>query len=572
MIGPSGEDAINGTDSSFLSDSKISQLTRNRHQIDIDFTFDIQTTLEWIQSNQFSIIGLQFSDELLPISVPIFKSLRSRLPAQTEIYILADTTYGSCCVDEVAAQHVNAHAIVHYGHACLSTTPHLPVFYVFPKFPITDITIELISNQLLELFFSLNLSPQGAEKSDEIFLMYDVGYHWKSEEIEQSLKQNSDLSITRHQLITQQGGKINSMPVINHPNQTCGFKTCCKFNQETPTSFSDSCHAPVLQVEPRTLEEESAKLSQTKVNYSSFQTIFYIGNESRRLTHLLVTNPTLQVLVIDPEKCAQNPNICHVQHGLRNQLLMRRYATIQRARDADVFGILVGTLGVQHYLEMIGTTKKMIEEKFKKKSYVISVGKPKPEKLMNFAEIECWVLIDCPENSLLMLDAKSGGLYDPKQYGAPIITPWELEIALNSCFEVNDDNEKSSRRGWEGKLVLDFDKLLQTWANDPSNDDQPSLKDDAPVFSLMTGGYKHRKNWNANNASSDVTSEVNVALEKRHTKLELIESIKGAASEYALKVRTYRGLDPRVGLDPPSQVTSGRFGIAQGYSDDHSNQ
>lgn len=29
-----------------------------------------------------------------------------------------------------------------------------------------------------------------------------------------------------------------------------------------------------------------------------------------------------------------------------NKLLMRRYAIVQKARDADVFGILVGTLGV----------------------------------------------------------------------------------------------------------------------------------------------------------------------------------------------------------------------------------
>lgn len=34
-----------------------------------------------------------------------------------------ESTYGlvkSCCVDEVAAQHVDADAIVHYGHACMS--------------------------------------------------------------------------------------------------------------------------------------------------------------------------------------------------------------------------------------------------------------------------------------------------------------------------------------------------------------------------------------------------------------------------------------------------------------------
>ncbi len=48
-----------------------------------------------------------------------------------EFYILADTSYGGCCVDEVAAKHVDADLVVHYGHACLSATARLPVIYVF---------------------------------------------------------------------------------------------------------------------------------------------------------------------------------------------------------------------------------------------------------------------------------------------------------------------------------------------------------------------------------------------------------------------------------------------------------
>jgi Putative diphthamide synthesis protein len=39
-----------------------------------------------------------------------------------------------------------------------------------------------------------------------------------------------------------------------------------------------------------------------------------------------------------------------------------------------------------------------------KKAYTISVGKLNPAKLANFAEIECFVLVACPENSLI--DAK----------------------------------------------------------------------------------------------------------------------------------------------------------------------
>jgi diphthamide biosynthesis protein 2 len=38
----------------------------------------------------------------------------------SSIFILADTSYGACCVDEVAAEHVDADLIVHYGRSCMS--------------------------------------------------------------------------------------------------------------------------------------------------------------------------------------------------------------------------------------------------------------------------------------------------------------------------------------------------------------------------------------------------------------------------------------------------------------------
>lgn len=82
---------------------------------------------------------------------------------------------------------------------------------------------------------------------------------------------------------------------------------------------------------------------------------------------------------------------------------MRRYAVVQKARDADVFGILIGTLGVASYLPLIAHIRKLLN-KSRKKSYTISVGKLNPAKLANFMEIECFVLVACPENSLI--DAK----------------------------------------------------------------------------------------------------------------------------------------------------------------------
>lgn len=90
------------------------------------------------QSSFAKQVALQFPDELLHNSVPIFRALKAKVGENVQLYVLADTSYGrqalflqdsniwltriiqSCCVDEVAAQHVEANAMVHYGYACMS--------------------------------------------------------------------------------------------------------------------------------------------------------------------------------------------------------------------------------------------------------------------------------------------------------------------------------------------------------------------------------------------------------------------------------------------------------------------
>ena len=44
-------------------------------------------------------VCLQFPDHLLQEAPPVARLLQERL--QQEVYILGDTTYGACCVDEV---------------------------------------------------------------------------------------------------------------------------------------------------------------------------------------------------------------------------------------------------------------------------------------------------------------------------------------------------------------------------------------------------------------------------------------------------------------------------------------
>ena len=53
--------------------------------------------------------------------------------------------------------------------------------------------------------------------------------------------------------------------------------------------------------------------------------------------------------------------------------------------------------------------------------YTIAVGKLNVPKMANFLEVDVFVLVACPENSLL----------DSSQFYKPVVTPYEMEVACN---------------------------------------------------------------------------------------------------------------------------------------------
>jgi len=265
--------------------------------------------------------------------------------------------------------------------------------------------------------------------------------------------------------------------------------------------------------------------------------VLYVGPESISLTNLLITHGVSEIHAYDP-----TARQARIESYAMNKLLMRRYAVVQKARDADVFGILVGTLGVASYLPLISRIRKLLA-RAQKKSYTISVGKLNPSKLANFLEIECFVLVACPENSLI----------DSKEFFKPIITPFELEIAT------------SADRSWTGEYILDFGRLLE---RDIASVEDVDSDEDAqqPEFSLVTGQYRKAKRFGG--VAPPVGNEGTSAIVLRNNE-GTVSVLRDSAAAQFLQNRTYRGLETRLDQDMPSALEQGRSGIARGYSDDH---
>ncbi|KDQ27431.1 hypothetical protein PLEOSDRAFT_51229 [Pleurotus ostreatus PC15] len=447
--------------------------------------FELEWTISQIKDGGFKRIALQFPDELLQYSVPIFQTLKRHLRPGQDVYILADTSYGSCCVDEVAAQHVDADLIVHYGHACMSHPCRLPVIYVFGR---QHLDVQLCAQNLVDSISK----DQALNENTQVVLKLDVIYAHCAADVRDAL--------------VAKGIQVTYTPIPRRLEPAT----------QTNTSLADveTSNTPTL--------------------------ILYVGPESLHLTNLLITHSFSTVYRYDP-----NIQVVIVESTKTNKMLMRRYTAVQKARDADVIGILVGTLGVASYLPLITHIRTTLK-KAQKKSYTISVGKLNPAKLANFMEIECFVLVACPENSII----------DSKEFLRPIVTPYELQISLQA------------EPTWTGRYVLDFGELL----NEPVQQDENTSDDDTnrPVFSLMTGTYRHAKKYGAATPDIDTLTNSDSTTVVVRSQDNTVARLGDSAAADFLTTRSYQGLEMRLGEDAPGVLEQGRSGIARGYQDDHS--
>ncbi|KAJ3246274.1 Diphthamide biosynthesis protein 2 [Chytriomyces hyalinus] len=462
----------------------------------LEETFEIERTLAAIQQGSYKKVALQFPDELLPQSTSVALRLKALAP-DVSFFVLADTTYGPCCVDEVAAEHVLADLVVHYGRACLGRVSRVACLYVFGH---ASLDVTHCATALTSLMRTID-PDQGTNA--HILLLFDTPYQWASENVYSALKE---------------AGFSNVVPSHINAGVDAG-------SLEKTSSYGRKYTLP-----------DGKLLSQ--------YAIVFIGGESLTLTNIIMTHSGNQSYSYDPVA-----KVAREESSAVNKMLRRRYVMVQKAKDAGVIGIVVGTLGVVSYLPLIEHLKKLITA-CGKKPYLIAVGKPSPAKLGNFLEIEAFVLVACPENTLV----------DSKEFMQPIVTPFELEIALVRGKE------------WTGQYETDLTKLAERIGLEADEELQRKLdlgsedEDDEPHFSLMTGGYKSRKQYGDVEETQDAeagvdgeTSEGAVLLRNPAGAVSKFV-MNSAAGDFLNSKRTFKGLEVKLGETAA--------GVASGYSEE----
>ncbi|KAI9818716.1 MAG: Diphthamide biosynthesis protein 2 [Thelocarpon impressellum] len=547
---------------SLISDAALPRVSDE----ELDATYEVRRTAEDIWRGGWRKIALQFPDGMLVDAPRIFEALGRELEARArndaagsvdtsdpdggpkdlseaverlhedvekvglaghdmsgerKLYILGDTSYGACCVDEIAAEHFDADVVVHYGRACLSPTARLPVIYVFTKH-------DLSHQHVIEAF--KGTFPDRARK---IIIVANVTF--------------ADHVLPVHELLVAEG-----------------------YQNLFPTSI---IHDPASPLPNRSVPGPVKEGVEDLSDYH----LFHIAEPAASL--LLVLTSRLASIRIYPTTGTQSDSPPHVLEASTAMALRRRYAVVTSLTTAAVFGILINTLSVKNYLHIVERVKAQIAAAGKK-SYTFVVGKVNAAKLANFSEVGGWVVISCWESSLV----------ESKDFFRPVITPFELRLALQGDHE----------RVWTGEWLSDFNQILaeheqkadDAGSGSPVGDEETPAErvhggdldceeeSEPPEFDLKTGRYVSHSRPMRNSAAeskraANPTTKSAALIKRENGDLATVGGAVSPGAEYLRSQRTWKGLgsDFEIAYDEAGQtpdgngasVEQGRSGVARGY-------
>lgn len=301
--------------------------------------YHVEEIIAHIKANNYLKPCLQFPDNLVRDSSQVAATIQ--LAIGRPVYVLADTSYSPCCIDEIAAQHVKGDVVFHFGNACLNPTRILPAVYVNPK------QLNCDEDKILQFINGIG----------KAILYPDTNYTQLGLRLASSCSNNSLVLAVLHSTTA------DFIPSLD------------------PLIAGSSFQVPQIQ---------NRKLTKAVENLDGYRLVYLTDDPSESL--LLHWSTTFdQIDVVNGLGSPLNFNVA----------LKRRYRYVQIVKAAATIGILVNTLSLKETASLLVRIKKAITDA-EKKYYMFVVGKPNVAKLGNFEAIDVWVILGCPQGGIIV--------------------------------------------------------------------------------------------------------------------------------------------------------------------------
>ncbi|KCV71464.1 hypothetical protein H696_02410 [Fonticula alba] len=338
-------------------------------QLPTNYNFEIHKTVWRLRRDKVKRVGMQFPEGLMMYACPISDILERF--CDVTCVILGDVTYGACCIDDFSAMAAGCDFLLHYGHSCLVP---IDVTGIITMYIFVDISVDV--KHFIETV-RLNFPPQSK--------LAFVG----TVQFLASLSMASKVLADEFQITVPQSRPLS-------PGELLG------------------CTAPRF-----------VGLKNADDTVTSLDAMVYLADGRFHLEAAMIANPELPAFRYDPYAKSFTREYYEVEemHSYRKQ-------AIERAKTANHFGIILGTLGRQGSPKVVEKLKTSLTEAGKTFTVVL-LSEIMPKKLAMFRHVDACVA--CPRLSI-----DWGYSFDK-----PLLTPYELHVTLDQI-------------AWQAVYPMDF--------------------------------------------------------------------------------------------------------------------
>lgn len=329
-----------------------------------NYNFEIHKTIWNLKKNNSKRVALQMPEGLLIYSLVISDILEQFCGVET--VVMGDVSYGACCIDDYTARALECDFIVHYAHSCL-------------------VPIDVTTIKVLYVFVTINI--------DETHII-------------KTLQKNFP-----------QGTRLATYSTIQFNPTVHSIKD--KLLNDPPNDHLLYIIPP--QIKPLSRGEVLGCTSE-RLDKNQIDAMIFIGDGRFHLESAMIHNPGIPAYKYDPY------NRKFTREGYdQKQLVEVRADAIATAKQAKVFGLIIGALGRQGN---IGTVDRLEKNLVKMGYSVVKIilSEIFPQKLALFDKIDAFIQVACPRLSIDWGYA----------FNKPLLTPYEASVLMEKDVMFNE--------------------------------------------------------------------------------------------------------------------------------------
>lgn len=379
---------------------------------------DLSGLIKSLKLAKFERVAVQVADAKLESSIKLLKQLTESLP-EVNISLLGDSVT-ECCLDETSAEHYGSECIVKIGHCCWFASQRLSSFFLQSETSSND---EIVASAQ---------SIRANDPNCPIFLFVDGMEQGLA--VSHNLSNSAPLFICCSPAVSYPGSNKRA---INWFTRKCfssrGIRVIASHYLKAQPEYPRVAGRLVFRAEPDSLRMVSDR-RELDIYLDSPETRFTCSGTGSLFSRLVNRFGTSKGRVSSAGMLTDS----------NYKELLRRYRGVEAVKNASCVGLVVTHCAASDELFKVRDLLSLFLRSQGKDVFMFSVNKADGVKLGNFVDVDCFVIMSCPESEYF----ESGDLM------ADCVSPFEALVAMESL-------------DWGDYVITDYDEMLSKMLLEP---------------------------------------------------------------------------------------------------------